>query len=80
MASSSTVRPLRGSCRPMKKTVGPSVGHGATWRLRWTSTPLNRTSYRPPREWEAMAAASSETANDRSKRRLSHRTGRFNRS
>ena len=28
MASSSTSSPLRGSWRPMKKMVGPSVGHG----------------------------------------------------
>ena len=36
-----TSRPLRGSWRPTKKTVGPSVGHGSALAHRSTSTPLN---------------------------------------
>src|ERR1035441_2406786 len=46
--SSRTRNPLRSSCRPRNKIVGPSLGHRSASRKRSISTPLNSTSYSPP--------------------------------
>ena len=40
MAASSTDKPLRGSWRPTKKIVGPSLGQGVAFENRSTSMPL----------------------------------------
>src|SRR5205085_280976 len=72
-AASRTSRPFRGSWRPTKKIVGPSVGHGSALANRSTSMPLKRTSYSPPSSCAARAAASADTAHRRDRRRATGR-------
>ncbi len=75
MASSKMANPLRGSWRPRKKMVGPSVGHGVALANGSISMPLKRRMYSPGNFLDTSSRASWDTTQRMSRRVPNQRRG-----